>query len=166
MTRYGTSTEPGVVVDLTGSPARSEPPHSAPDVKVASVLANTLLAELAAQGLSDEAMATATARVTGLLAMIASAELQTEAIARLARRVLDEDLRSIEVRAEDTTRFNEGIQAELGTMSWADDCPSFYRDATGRIVSFFPGTLGRMRRELRRVEAAFDVERGGGRPST
>lgn len=99
-------------------------------------------------------------------AMIASAELQTEAIAGLARRVLDEDLRSIEVRAEDTARFNEGIQAELGTMSWADDCPTFYRDATGRIVSFFPGTLGRMRRELRRVEAAFDVERGGGRPST
>lgn len=34
-------------------------------------------------------------------------------------------------------------------MSWTGDCPNFYRDPTGRIVSFFPGTVGRLRRELR-----------------
>jgi diguanylate cyclase (GGDEF)-like protein len=73
MTRDGTLTEASVVVDLTGGPPR-DPSPSRPDVKVASALANTLLAELASQGLSDEAMATATARVSGLLAMIASAE--------------------------------------------------------------------------------------------
>ena len=91
-------------------------------------------------------------------AMIASAEIQTEAIAAWAQRVLEEGLRSVEVRADATARFNEGIQAELQAMSWAGDCPSFYRDAGGRIVSFFPGTLGRMRRELRELGAAFDVD--------
>lgn len=78
-----------------------------------------------------------------------SAELATEFIGRLIRRVLDEDLHAIEVRPEVVARYNEAIQAELQTMSWAGDCPNFYRDRSGRIVSFFPGTVGRLRRELR-----------------
>jgi hypothetical protein len=86
--------------------------------------------------------------------LIASAELQTEAIASWARRLLADDLRSIEVGAEVTERFNDSIQGELQNMSWAGDCPNFYRDASGRIVSFFPGTVGRMRRELREMDDA------------
>jgi hypothetical protein len=95
--------------------------------------------------------------------MIASAEVQTAAIATWARRLMDEGLRSIEAREEVTARFNDVIQAELQAMSWAGDCPNFYRGAGGRIVSFFPGTLGRMRRELRRSGAAFRTESGGSR---
>jgi hypothetical protein len=46
-------------------------------------------------------------------------------------------------------------------MSWAGDCPNFYRDPAGRVVSFFPGTLGRLRRELRAVDdAAFLLDAG------
>jgi diguanylate cyclase (GGDEF)-like protein len=45
-----------------------------PDLKVASALAMTHLRELADLGLSDEAIATATARMTGLLALLAASE--------------------------------------------------------------------------------------------
>ena len=36
-------------------------------------------------------------------------------------------------------------------MSWTGPCQNFYRDATGRVLSFYPGTLGRMRREFRKL---------------
>jgi cation diffusion facilitator CzcD-associated flavoprotein CzcO len=85
-------------------------------------------------------------------ALIASAELQTEVISAWARRLLDQDLHSVEVRADVTEQFNQAIQAQLQNMSWTGDCPNFYRDNTGRIVAFFPGTVGRMRRELREID--------------
>lgn len=80
-----------------------------------------------------------------------SAELETEFIAGWIGRIADEPLRSVEVRADVAHSWSEAIQAELSTMSWTGNCPNFYRDRSGRIVSFFPGTIGRMRRELRAV---------------
>lgn len=80
---------------------------------------------------------------------ILSAELATAYITRLVQRMVDEGLRTMEVRPEVVDAYDESIQAELQTMSWAGDCPNFYRDRNGRIVSFFPGTVGRFRRELR-----------------
>ena len=57
----------------------------------------------------------------------------------------------MEVRADVSHEWSDAIQAELSTMSWTGNCPNFYRDRSGRIVSFFPGTIGRMRRELRNL---------------
>ncbi|MGF1595721.1 MAG: flavin-containing monooxygenase [Acidimicrobiales bacterium] len=89
-----------------------------------------------------------------------SAELETALIARLARRIVDEDLRSLEARADVTSRYSDEIQRELQDMSWTGACTNFYTDATGRVLSFFPGTVGRLRRELRSVELDdFAVER-------
>ena len=82
-------------------------------------------------------------------AVFASSEVQTEHITNWIRRIAEENLHSVAVRPEATRRYNEQIQAELQAMSWTGDCPNFYRDPTGRIVSFFPGTVGRLRRELR-----------------
>jgi cation diffusion facilitator CzcD-associated flavoprotein CzcO len=84
--------------------------------------------------------------------VILSAEVETELIATWAQRIVAGDLKSVAVRADVTRRYNQGIQAELQGMSWAGDCPNFYRDRTGRIVSFFPGTVGRLRRELRNAD--------------
>lgn len=78
-----------------------------------------------------------------------SAELETEFIARWIRRILDQDLHAVEARADVTQQWAEAVQVELQQMSWAGDCPNFYKDRSGRILSFFPGTIGRMRRELR-----------------
>lgn len=87
-------------------------------------------------------------------AVFASAELETEAIARFAQRLDAGEFDSIEVRAEVTRQWSDAVQIELQEMSWTGDCPNFYRDPNGRIVSFFPGTVGRMRRELRRLDDA------------
>jgi len=90
----------------------------------------------------------------GYGSVTASAELETEVIAKFASRLQHGEFRSIEVREDVTRQWSDAVQAELSEMSWSGDCPNFYRDANGRIVSFFPGTVGRMRRELRHLDDA------------
>ncbi len=92
--------------------------------------------------------------VVGYGAVIASAEVASERIATETVRLVSGACRTVEARAEATARFNAAIQDELAAMSWAGACSNFYLDATGRNVTFFPGTLGRMRRELRRFDGA------------
>jgi len=82
-----------------------------------------------------------------------TAEIAAELIARQTVRVVTEGLRTLEVRPDVTERYNVEIQRRLGRMSWTGDCPNFYRDATGRIVSFFPGTFGELRRRCRTAPA-------------
>lgn len=96
--------------------------------------------------------------VVGYGAVIASAEVASERIAAEASRLVTGACATVEATAEATERFNTQIQAELATMSWAGACSNFYIDAAGRNVTFFPGTLGRMRRELRRLDGA-DLDR-------
>jgi diguanylate cyclase (GGDEF)-like protein len=74
MTAESTWPQISEVVDLTVAGADCEPAVVVPDVKVATALATTHLRELAMLGLDEEAMATATARITGLLALVAGAE--------------------------------------------------------------------------------------------
>lgn len=92
--------------------------------------------------------------VVGYGALIASAELTTELIAKLTKRLVDENLRSIEPRADVTERYDDQIQRELAEMSWTGNCTNFYLDRSGRVVTFHPGTIGRMRRELRSIDDA------------
>jgi cation diffusion facilitator CzcD-associated flavoprotein CzcO len=89
---------------------------------------------------------------SGAGSLVQSAELAAEFIATLVRRVVAQELHSLEVRADVVADYNAAIQAELQTMSWSGDCTNFYRDRTGRNVSFFPGTVGRYRRELRNAD--------------
>jgi len=83
-----------------------------------------------------------------------TAEIAAEFIARQTTRIVTEKLRTLEIRPEVTEQYNVEIQRRLGRMSWTGDCPNFYRDATGRIVSFFPGTFGELRRRCRTAPAA------------
>ena len=78
-----------------------------------------------------------------------SSEVQADYILRCIEELGKKNLRAVEVRPEPTHAYNETIQSELQTMSWSAGCTNFYLDRTGRNVSFYPGTLGRMRRELR-----------------
>ena len=92
-----------------------------------------------------------------------SAEIAARYITQLIRRLLDDDLKSIEAVPSATRSYNEGIQSELKAMSWAEACTNFYKDASGRVLSFFPGTLGRMRREMSAVDEEsfrFEPRRG------
>lgn len=88
--------------------------------------------------------------VAGHAPYFLSAEVCTEFAAARASELLRRNLKSIEASVESTRRFNDEIQAELQTMSWASgQCTNFYTDRSGRVVSYFPGSLGRMRREVR-----------------
>jgi cation diffusion facilitator CzcD-associated flavoprotein CzcO len=78
-----------------------------------------------------------------------ASEVATDYVCRWVQRLVRDDLISIEAKPEATRSYNAGIQAELQQMSWAGDCPGWYRDKTGRILPFFPGSWGRLRRELR-----------------
>ncbi len=92
--------------------------------------------------------------INGVIAyapLFMSAEVETEKIAGWVRRLIDDDLRAIEVRADITRQYNEDIQAELSEMSWASGCTNFYTDSNGRVLSFHPGTIGRFRREMKRA---------------
>lgn len=84
----------------------------------------------------------------GYTGLFQTVELDAAYVARWTARILNEDLLSVEPRADITERYNAAIQAELSQMSWTGDCPNFYRGANGQIVSFFPGSVGRLRREL------------------
>lgn len=79
------------------------------------------------------------------------AEVGTDYITRWVRQLIDNDLHSVEVRADVTHDWSESIQDELQQMSWSGDCPGFYRDRSGRILAFHPGSIGRLRRELREL---------------
>ncbi|MEM7253607.1 MAG: NAD(P)/FAD-dependent oxidoreductase [Pseudomonadota bacterium] len=87
-----------------------------------------------------------------------SAEVAADYVARWLRRLINGGAKSIEVKQDATRAYNREIQQELQQMSWADDCPGWYRDKSGRIIPFHPGTWARMRRELRALhEGDFDV---------
>lgn len=78
-----------------------------------------------------------------------ASEVAADYIARWVDRIVDDGLHSVEADAEATGRYSAAVQSELQQMSWAGDCPGWYRDAAGRILPFFPGSWGRLRRELR-----------------
>jgi len=86
--------------------------------------------------------------VVAYASLFQSAELDTDYITRWIQRLIDDNLKSVEAEPETTHSYNEQIQAELQEMSWAGNCTNFYKNAAGRILSFYPGTLGRMRRDL------------------
>jgi cation diffusion facilitator CzcD-associated flavoprotein CzcO len=99
--------------------------------------------------------------VAAYTSLFASSEIASGYIADCAAEIIDKHVRSVEVREEPTREYNRGIQASLQTMSWATgQCTNFYRDNTGRVVAFYPYSLGRMRRDLKRVGLSdFTVER-------
>ncbi len=97
--------------------------------------------------------------VAAYASLFLSAEVATNAITQWVLALLEHGVKSLEVRPEATRLYNEHIQQELQQMSWTGDCTNFYRDSTGRVLSFHPGTVGRMRREFRDAHAEdFTVE--------
>jgi len=88
--------------------------------------------------------------VAAYASLFKSAEICSDFISDRIEEIWDEDLLSVEVKADETHDYNEVIQAQLQDMSWATgQCTNFYRNREGRVLSFHPYTLGRMRRELR-----------------
>jgi cation diffusion facilitator CzcD-associated flavoprotein CzcO len=66
-------------------------------------------------------------------------ERQSEYAARQVRRLIGENLRTLEVAAEAQARFNTRMQAKLARTVWAEDCPSWYKTRDGVITNNWSG---------------------------
>ena len=76
-------------------------------------------------------------------------EMQADYIAGKLRRIRDEDLHAIEVRADVTEAYNEGLQSDINAIeAWRTTGSRYYRAASGRIVTQWPGNMAAFRRLL------------------
>lgn len=66
-------------------------------------------------------------------------ERQSEYAARQVRRLISENLRTLEVTAEAQAHFNTRMQAKLARTVWAEDCPSWYKTRDGVITNNWSG---------------------------
>ena len=154
----GSETEVDVVIFCTGyAPGTPERRRVALDVvgkggrSLSAALADTpeVYRGMAIPGFPNYFTVCGVNGVVSYASYFDTAELETQYLARWVQRFTEGDIRSVEARADLTHDYNEAIQAELQQMSWTGNCTNFYKNREGRILSFFPGTVGRMRRELR-----------------
>jgi len=151
-------TEVDVVIFCTGyAPGTPEPRRVALDVvgvggrSLSAALADTpeVYRGVAIPGFPNYFTVCGVNGVVTYASYFDTAELETHYLARWVQRFAEGDIESVEARADLTHDYNEAILAELQQMSWTGNCTNFYKNREGRILSFFPGTVGRMRRELR-----------------
>ncbi|GIM96495.1 flavin-containing monooxygenase [Paractinoplanes toevensis] len=87
---------------------------------------------------------------TGNTSVLYFHEAQARYLARLVRRVT-EDQTPIEVRRERATAYDGEMQSRLAGSVWTG-CQSWYRTATGRIVTNWPGMAGEYHRRTARLD--------------
>ncbi len=69
-------------------------------------------------------------------------ECEVHYVVGCIRRMLEEEVRAIEVRTEVHDAYNERIDAENRRMAWgASDVSSWYNNATGRTAQNWPFSL-------------------------
>lgn len=78
-------------------------------------------------------------------------ECQTRYIRRCIQKLLQDNLKCIEVRAEAMSAYNEDLQAKLGRTVWSRIEKSWYKDEKGRITNNWSGTTMRYWWRTRRV---------------
>ena len=93
-----------------------------------------------------------------ILAMI---ESQVEYSLQQIQRIAEERLAWIDVRPEPMERYNEAIQQAIARVDvWQQNCNTYYRSPTGRVVTQWPHSMS----EFQRLTAdarldAFEVAR-------
>jgi cation diffusion facilitator CzcD-associated flavoprotein CzcO len=70
------------------------------------------------------------------------------------RTILDDDLRSLDVRYDVQSRYNERIQRRLRRTTWNSGCSSWYLTADGFNPSMYPGFATQYVRQLRTMRRA------------
>jgi cation diffusion facilitator CzcD-associated flavoprotein CzcO len=86
-------------------------------------------------------------------------ESQCEYVRQLVRRLAT--VSTVEVRRDVAERFDAEAQRRLARTVWTR-CASWYRDASGRVVTNWPGSVWEYRRRTARVDQA-DFHQGGAR---
>lgn len=85
-------------------------------------------------------------------------ERQAAYIGQAIERLRDEDLATVEVRADVQQRYDEELQARLRDSVWNAGCASWYRNDAGRIVNNWAGTTVEYAWRTRRYQPALHLE--------
>ncbi len=86
----------------------------------------------------------------GHTSMIFMIETQVDYIARLLALRNKAGGKVLEVRPEVQARYNERLQARLGSSIWATGCDSWYKHKSGKITALWPGFTFEFRLRARR----------------
>lgn len=85
---------------------------------------------------------------SGYTSIIATAEIQMAWVVRLIQEAAAGGVGAIEVDPACCRDHMEQLQREFVGTTWAAQCTSLYKDERGRVIGLFPGTIGRIRREI------------------
>jgi cyclohexanone monooxygenase len=81
--------------------------------------------------------------------LITMLELQAGYAVSWIRRMLDQNMRSLEVRTSAVDVYNSQLQADIERVTvWRSDCGGYYRAPSGRVVTQFPYTMTRYAKVL------------------
>jgi cyclohexanone monooxygenase len=76
--------------------------------------------------------------------LITMLELQAGYAVGWIRRMLDLDMKSLEVTARSNELYNTQLQVDIDRVTvWRSDCGGYYRAPSGRVVTQFPYTMTR-----------------------
>ncbi len=80
-------------------------------------------------------------------------EAQIDYIVKGVRKLLDDNLRVLDVRAEVQAAYNAGIQKRLKRTNWNSGCRSWYLTEDGFNATMYPGLATQFRAQMSRFEA-------------
>ena len=81
-------------------------------------------------------------------------ESQLRFVLQAIGRLRDGDNRSLDVRADRQSRFNERLQQSMRRTVWAQGCDSWYQTATGRHTNNWPGFTFSYRHRTAKFDAS------------
>ncbi|KAE8150627.1 hypothetical protein BDV25DRAFT_129391 [Aspergillus avenaceus] len=67
-------------------------------------------------------------------------ERTSDYIVRILARLQTDRLRSVSVKPAAQREFNQWVQSRMPEMVWSDNCNSWYKNKTGKIIVPWPGT--------------------------
>lgn len=77
------------------------------------------------------------------------------------QRLVDEDLASVEVRADVQAAYNERIQKDIEAVEpWGDGCTGYYRAPSGRVVTQWPKNMSAFRDMVLDIDFDNYISRG------
>ena len=90
----------------------------------------------------------------GHSSMVYMIESQIAYVADALRTMRARGLSEVEVKADVQTRFNAGLQKQLGGSIWASGCKSWYVNAQGKNTTLWPGFTFRFRQATKQFKIA------------
>lgn len=93
--------------------------------------------------------------------IIAMLEAQIDYICRCIRHLDQDPGAQLEVRPQTMADYDQWLQQALAGSSWSGNCTSWYKNAQGRIVNNWPGTVQEYRRMVGEAQLTTTSEAQG-----